>query len=287
VAKKSAGSPTPEPSPAAPVGTDEPVQGGPEPAGPPQQTYVGTYLTREEAERGLQEKEEHIAKLTSERDIGANRITGLQRIVDQYMTSPGPGVPVVPGYAPTYGAQVTPGVGYPSAPGHPAAVAPVMPEITLRDPIDDPKGFREDMGKLLNTLATTVSAHTTQQIMGQVNSAASERQRGALLWQYFQTVHPDLAKHGEEVMESFNRIYGGRIPPNVTDMVEVLARDVRARVTAPAPGTPQPTASAPPDGRTGGIPGGTGPAPAPASPAGRGPSMTTQLREMQKKGGFF
>ena len=287
-AKQAKGAPTPEPEPQVQLGgTDEPVPATP---GPPEGAqgdfYLGTYRTKEEAERGLNEKEKMISTLTSDRDRAAQGVQRLQRVVDHYIVTPpvGPGAatPHIPGYS----VPVAPGVGYPTYPGHPAAGAPPVtpiPEITLRDPVDDPKGFREDMGKLLTSFGQNVAAQASQAVLGQIAALANERQRISALWEYFQSMNPDLAEHGEQVGESFTRIYGGRIPQDVHGMMTTLANDVRARVTI------TPKADAPPaEGRTEGIPaGGAAPKPAAAvTPAPR-TTMTGEVKELQRKSGFF
>lgn len=266
------------------LGTDEPGVSTPigAPDGTGQDFYVGTYRSREDADKGFREKDETISRLTSERDLAMKSSQGLQRIVDGYIT--GPPQPT------RYHEPVHPGAGYPTYAGHPAAGAPPpaasIPEITLRDPVDDPKGFAEDMKKVVATMGQYTASVASQAVLTQIASMGADRQRQQALWDYFQAVNPDLAEHAEVVGESFRTLYGGQIPQDVHGMMNTLAAHVRARVTAAPP--PASTTAPPAPGRTDGIVGGGHPAaPAGPAPAPQKSSLTSEIKAMQSKSGFF
>lgn len=278
--------------PELPVGTGEgqyPAQIGETPPGTPEtppagagETFVGTYRTKEDAEQGLREKDQTISRLQTDVHGMKGQLESMQRLVDTYVTRPtgthpGHVPPAMPSYQPGYSPP-------PETPGRPAAD---LPELKLRDPLEDNEGFKEDLQKFLTNAISVAGQAGAKQVVDYIHQTSEERSRGEALWEYFKAVNADLAPHADLVAMHWQRLYNSQIPQNVPGMVQHLAQETRntlarARGEQPptSPGGTPPPAPGRADAVVGGTPPPTPPAPAPAA---RPTSMMTELRNIQSK----
>lgn len=183
------------------------------------------------------------------------------------------------------------------APRQPAQAA--VPEFDLSglpDPVQDPDGFKKQLGARVSQFTASAAQSAAQSVKTQVLTQADREKRLNDLWSNFRERYDDLAEHDDFVELTAGKLIKQAVARGVDaesyifadpeGFMEQVAKNTRERI-AKLRGTDEEEGDEDP-GRTAGIAGGSSPFGAPGRQQQQPASnLISELKEAQRKLGVF
>lgn len=241
-----------------------------------QDYFIGTYKTREEAERGLVEKDRTISRLNNQVVTSQSEADRVAKLMDAFYQQP---------------TQV---IQTPYQPAQQAGQGS-FPWEQLPDPVEQPDRFKSAVADTIQVAKRQAVAEAVGTIQQQNMGMARVQQQEQVLWEYFQGEYPDLANYPEIIAGILyrNNNYVRHLGSNPAGILSQVAGEARQalnrygmRRQSGGPGETY----VPTGGRTGMPQGGNGEFSGGPDEPGRArkmPSLVDQIKAEQRKGGFF